>query len=194
MGRVCYLLVYLFDIKRNMREAGDTSRVKELFKQQSSKSTPVYLTPKYSTFSSVLQLPSKYLHSLNILRVPISQPFFYVLSRICLSYTSQDNPTYPSVLSEVLPPLGSTSWWPSLGPQSTLCFFPLLLFTLSLRIKQPVRTSISPSRLKSVNRECPESSPVPHIRSQVKKWLSNDTEKRENFWRLPLGMLSWLTT
>ena len=49
---------FLFDIKRNMREAGDTSRVKELFKQQSSKSTPVYLTRKYSTFSSVLQLPS----------------------------------------------------------------------------------------------------------------------------------------
>ena len=51
------LLVHLFDIKRNMREAGDTSRVKELFKQQNCKSTPVYLTPKYSTFSSVLQLP-----------------------------------------------------------------------------------------------------------------------------------------
>lgn len=83
---------------------------------------PAHSTPPKRDLCS--SCPSKYLHSLNIPHFPISQPFFYFLSRICLSHTSQDNPTYPSVLSEILPPLGSTSWWPSLGPQSTPCFFP----------------------------------------------------------------------
>lgn len=98
--------------------------------------------------------PSECLHSLNISPVPISQPFYFLLSRKCLSHTSQDNPVHPSVLSEILPSLATTSWWPSLGSQSTLCFFSLYLLSLALRIKQPVCMSVSPGRFKSVSRDC----------------------------------------